>query len=188
MRELSQHEVETGVTDDFYLEQTNKEIIDKLHSLSIAKEERFKKKRFCYLLINMIMEGLTYLTPLFEYLAYGSILILTFMNSLKLHNDFSYSISISLFTSLWVACLFQLLSLVRLATYSIILHRSFFSRIVLLKNHETNLMAVFQFFLYLIIFVSCVVSLNTFNDQCLKNYEECQHIWKILRFVFFNNN
>lgn len=188
MREIAQDEIELGISDDFYLEQTNKDIIDKLHSISLERKSRYENRHFCFFIYVLNMEIIRILTPFMAFLSYGSILILTFMNTLKLHNDFATAISISLITGLWVAVIYSFMSVIRFMSYSISLHRTFFSKVIFLKYMQTGYWIIFEFIVYSIILIACVVSLSTFNDQCLKNYEDCKHIWKLLRIIFFNNN
>lgn len=170
-----------------YSEDEKNALIDFLYQKDIEYQNYnnyTKCRKFMYTIERCIHVLTTYLS----YLSFACIILITFMNSLKLQNNFNYAINITISTALWVSIIYFILNTIRFYSYASKPSNNYYSSIIFSKFTSLPNWVVFEFFVHCIIIISIVISLETFTDGCLKKMEDCQHLWKLWRLIFFNQN
>ncbi len=117
-----------------------------------------------------------------------SMALLTFINELKSTNDMTAAIDMTIVTMLVICVIFFLFELISYRAEMTTLHPSYYTYVIICSHSNLNWLRLLEFFMYLIIVICVMDSLQTFDDACIRNIEECHALWKLWHRIFFSNN
>lgn len=127
---------------------------------------------------------LLYILPYIRFLSIVLLNIILFVNIMKSSDDFFHAIDLAIVNALLSALLYYIIQVISSYSKKIQIHENYYSYIIICKDNRFSHFLFIEYTFHLCVIIAVLVSLETYSDSCIKNYDDCVALWKLWRKIF----